>query len=297
MKKVVVRIAEGLGNQLFMYANAYTLSKKINYTLFTDSTSGYFKKKNQTRAYELSKLNISASEIDNSYKYDNYLLDIKRKFYKKLDSFFYKKNFLIENIDHNKITEYNNYSNNNFSNLLRIEGYYQSEKYFCDYKNELISEFQIQNNFINIDHPIINSLKKENSVSLSIRQNRYSEGKIINKDKSRLFIKDTINYIKKSVSFFKKKLDSPKFYLWADDFSNLSEYFDKNEFSFIINPNNKILNDFNLFKYSKHFIVGPTSFHWWGAWLNKNPNKICLRPSNINPSNNKDYWPEDWISL
>ncbi len=28
MKKVVVRIAEGLGNQLFMYANAYTLSKK-----------------------------------------------------------------------------------------------------------------------------------------------------------------------------------------------------------------------------------------------------------------------------
>ena len=45
MKKVVVRIAEGLGNQLFMYANAYTLSKKINYTLFTDSTSGYFKKK------------------------------------------------------------------------------------------------------------------------------------------------------------------------------------------------------------------------------------------------------------
>ena len=123
MKKVVVRIAEGLGNQLFMYANAYTLSKKINYTLFTDSTSGYFKKKNQTRAYELSKLNISASEIDNTFKYDNYLLDIKRKFYKKLDSFFYKKNFLIENIDRNKITEYNNYSNNNFSNLLRIEGY------------------------------------------------------------------------------------------------------------------------------------------------------------------------------
>ena len=44
-KKLIVRIAEGLGNQLFMYANAYALSKKLNYDLYLDNTSGYFKKK------------------------------------------------------------------------------------------------------------------------------------------------------------------------------------------------------------------------------------------------------------
>ena len=43
--KLIVRIAEGLGNQLFMYAHAYCLSKKINYDLYIDNTSGYFKKK------------------------------------------------------------------------------------------------------------------------------------------------------------------------------------------------------------------------------------------------------------
>ena len=38
-KKLIVRIAEGLGNQLFMYAHAYSLSKKINYSSFNiDST-------------------------------------------------------------------------------------------------------------------------------------------------------------------------------------------------------------------------------------------------------------------
>ena len=78
----------------------------------------------------------------------------------------------------------------------------------------------------------------------------------------------------------------------ADDY--LKDHFNINEFIFIENKNNKSINHFNLFKYAKHFIVGPTPFHWWGSWLNVNPDKICLRPSNINPSNNKDFWPLDW---
>lgn len=43
--KIIVRIAEGLGNQIFMYANGYALSKKINYELLIDNESGYLKKK------------------------------------------------------------------------------------------------------------------------------------------------------------------------------------------------------------------------------------------------------------
>ena len=55
--------------------------------------------------------------------------------------------------------------------------------------------------------------------------------------------------------------------------------------------------DFYLFSLCKNFIVGPSTFHWWGAWLNENQNKLCIRPKDINPSNNKDFWPKDWISI
>ena len=46
-KKIIVKIAAGMGNQMFMYANAYTLSKKYSLNLKVDNTSGYFQKKKQ----------------------------------------------------------------------------------------------------------------------------------------------------------------------------------------------------------------------------------------------------------
>ena len=70
-KILVVRIGEGLGNQLFMYANAYCLSKKINYDLYIDNTSGYFKKKNQFRAFELDKFTITSKYTVPELRYDN----------------------------------------------------------------------------------------------------------------------------------------------------------------------------------------------------------------------------------
>jgi len=48
-KVLIVRIAEGLGNQLFMFSNSYFFAKAKNYELMIDDESGYFKKKNQQR--------------------------------------------------------------------------------------------------------------------------------------------------------------------------------------------------------------------------------------------------------
>ena len=63
-KKLTVEIAEGLGNQIFMYAFAYSISKKFNYDLFIDDKSGFSKKKNLLRShqkYMLNNFNIEGS--------------------------------------------------------------------------------------------------------------------------------------------------------------------------------------------------------------------------------------------
>ena len=296
-KKIIVRIAEGIGNQLFIYAHAYALSRNLGCDLFVDNTSGYLKKTNQLRSYQLDKFNIDILLSEQKYRFDTFPSNLKRSFLKKIDFFKKNKLFLLEATDKNKHTQYNNTSAINFSDLLYVEGYFETEKYFKKFQNNLKSMFIVKDEYIDTNNKFFHLLNNSNSVSIAIRQNRYSERGAINNEKSLEFTKNTIDYINKGVSFFKKKISNPKFFIWSNDFKNLNQYFNESEFTFIENHNNKSLNDFNLFKYSKHFIVGPTSFHWWGAWLNENPYKICLRPSNINPSNNKDFWPDSWIKI
>ena len=92
-KKIIVRIAEGIGNQLFMYAHSYSLSKTINYDLFIDNTSGYFMKKNQIRSYDLDKFNINTTLSDKKYRFDTFFKNLNRNLLKKIDSFKNKKTF------------------------------------------------------------------------------------------------------------------------------------------------------------------------------------------------------------
>ena len=300
---IVARISNGLGNQLFQYAAAYALAKKLKRKLLIDDESAYFKKKDSLRNCELHNFNLTSQIVDKKYKFNNYLLDIKRKFLKKIDYLLTKKSFIIENKDHYKKTSFYNIKISKPNDILFMEGNFESSLYFQGVNNELINEFRLKDPSIYIKNFYLDIINKHNVVSISVRQHRYSEQKIRNTDiitakiKSDSFTKNTIDYIMRAVNFFDNKIKNPKYLLWSNDFNGLRQYFNENKFIFVNNSNNKIISDFFLLTKCKYFIVGPTSFHWWGAWLSEFKNKICVRPKNINQSNNKDFWPQQWISL
>ena len=296
-KNIIVKISEGIGNQLFMYSNAYALSKKNNYNLLIDNTSGYFKDHNKVRSFLLDKFEVNLNIAPKNYKICDFSSYIKFNFLKKIQRFSKDNVFINESLDVNKMTYFNIISLPLNKNNFFIGGNFESEKYFVDYKENLLNVLRVKKNFVDSDNQYINLLKSSNSVSICIRQNRYSERKKQDFRKSTKFTKDTLSYVYKAISIIKSKIPNPQFFVWSDYTYNLDSFFDKKEFTFIDNKKNKSLNDFNLFRYSKHFIVGPTTFHWWGAWLNTYSNKLCLRPKNINPSNNSDFWPESWIKI
>jgi len=50
----------------------------------------------------------------------------------------------------------------------------------------------------------------------------------------------------------------------------------------------------------QHNIIANSSFSWWGAWLNANPNKIVIAPKQWFASGHhdtKDLIPQAWVRL
>ena len=306
-KNIIVEIAEGLGNQLFMYSHAYSISKKMKYKLFIDNTSGYFKKKNNLRSHQkflLDKLMINMSLAPSNLRYDSKLKLIKKKIELIIQNLKKKKKFIIEKYlktnGKKKVLLRDDLIDKFLDKNIYIQGNFENEDYFKYYRNDLIKIFKPNHKYLNNNNKYINLLRSTNSVSIHIRKNKYTEQVHEKKNLSKIaltnkFTKDLYVYIKKAVEYFEKKIHRPKFFIWSNDFKEIDKYFDNKKFIFI--KNNDAINDFYLFSFAKHFIVGASTFHWWGAWLNENPNKICVCPYKINPSNNENFYPKDWIKI
>ena len=81
---------------------------------------------------------------------------------------------------------------------------------------------------------------------------------------------------------------------WAKENINFDE-----ETVFVTNnTTDKCCFEMELMKNCKHNVIANSSFSWWGAWLNDNPNKIVVAPKpwfkNVTHSDNI---PDEWITL
>jgi len=314
-KNLIVKMANGFGNQMFLYAAAYSFSKKLNYNLLIDEESGVIhdlkkwkkrKRLNWVPKYELDVFNLSAKIASNNYKFLNNFSYLNRKFLKLIDKFSSKKNFIIENLDKNKNTYYSeHYFTQNYNNNIFLEGYFESEKYFKDYRHDLMKEFVLKSSPKFTNNIFKKMIDDTNVVSIAFRSNRFTETykdstNVEMQKKTYDFEEKVVKYIYRGIDFFKSKIESPKFLIWSDNFKGVQKHFDPSSFIFVENNlDDKILLDFFLMCQCKYFIVGPTSFHWWPAWLCNKKDKLIVCPNDIdlNISSNKDFWPESWIKI
>ena len=152
-KKIIVKIAAGLGNQMFMYASAYSISKELNRKLYIDNETAFTSRKNVSK-YGLNLFSISSPIAPDNLKYKNLFGYIKKKFLFKTDFLRSRKSFYIEKKDRNKVTKYiDDYRQLSFDTNLFLEGHFESEKYFKNYKGILnyideITNFCKKNGFV-----------------------------------------------------------------------------------------------------------------------------------------------------
>lgn len=309
-EKLIIRLSNNIGNQMFMYAAAYAAAKKMNRTLYYDYISSYQSRKNIYK-FALDGFNISEKKAETKFIFNGPTGYLKRKFLKKIDKFISKKKFILEKKDKNKVTFYNKkLLNNKYASIAYMEGYFETEKYFISYKDEIKKQF-IPKKYLNFKNNkyLIDILKTE-SVSLCLRQNRFSEkyDKITKEDHimSDKFVSDQLIFINNAITFFKNKIKNPVFYLWSNDIQNLVSKIKLDNVIFVNNDNikdeiEKIHCDLYLMSNCKHFAVIPSAFNWWGCWLSDYKDSIIVRPGNKYFSNldvkNRDYWPSKWIEI
>tara|TARA_B100001758_G_C18300380_1_gene551988 strand:- start:685 stop:990 length:306 start_codon:yes stop_codon:yes gene_type:complete len=94
-KNLIIRISNGLGNQLFMYASAYGISKNLTRNLLIDNESGFKSSKNISD-YLLNNFEITSEIASGENMFNSTYGYFKRKLLLKTDFFRKNKFFYLE---------------------------------------------------------------------------------------------------------------------------------------------------------------------------------------------------------
>ena len=285
-----------LGNQLFQYAAIRSLSL--------------------ARGYKIS-LPILDNKIFHGQKNLIKNLSIPEHFFKKQS--FFKKLLLKKYVEKNpKVIDQNFFAINDNTDFI---GYFQSLYYFQDYVDIIKKELTPKKKFLLNARDKITEIKSKypgyQIVSLHIRRGDNVDINIKGNSKNLLssfgdgdFKNSTVGkYIYKAIQHFNR--ENVKFLLFSGGNRFEDNNYDdiqwcktniKNDHIIFNNPDNSF-SDFCLIMNCDHNIISmSSSFGWWAAFLNRNPNKIVIAPQQYNlsdddPSYNKMFYPKDWTII
>lgn len=179
---------------------------------------------------------------------------------------------------------------------MLLDGYWQSPLYFDKYSSAIRKSFEFRNsdcNPRNID--FINKIKGKVSVSLHVRRGDYLSYSSITGVCS-------VDYYNKAIKLIKKMINPDLFVVFSDDQcwcrENLSDVLSACSIFVDWNRGIESYRDMQLMSYCSHNIIANSSFSWWGAWLNRNPTKIVIAPSQwMNYDGWKDILPDSWMKI
>lgn len=187
---------------------------------------------------------------------------------------------------------------------LMLRGYFQSEKYFEDIKDEIKNKYfkpnptvidSLENKWLN-KHDFSNSL----SIHLRIGHDRNLRGD--NPQVEGLFPVCPVSYYVDAINRVLEMDDNiSNIMCFSDDIGWCKENMSSDDMIFI--EGNTPVEDMFLMSMCKHNITGNSTFSWWSAYLNKNVDRIVIVPETLwfgpqlNYLNKKDLFLENWIKI
>lgn len=289
----IVNIMGGLGNQMFQYALALSLRNRFPDEEILIDSSG-FKGYPLHNGYELKRIfNVDIPEasvlqqMKLFYPLRNYRMwQIANRFFPRRKSVIYEsKDMRYESkvIEHPASAYY--------------LGYWQTERYFNNIRPKILNAFCFPSISRDGDNSrTIELLRSTNATSVHVRRGDY-----VNISNTQGIC--NLNYYKSAISFIKEKANPELYLVFSDEIAwckeHLSDYFGYTKVIYVDwNRGIDSYRDMQLMSCCNHNIIANSSFSWWGAWLNQNPDKIVVSPSRwMNEGGWTDMIPVDWIRI
>ena len=280
---IIVRIWEGLGNQLFQYAYARALKEK-GLDVRLDLKKAYdetFEKdpRHDVRQVAIQNFNITLPEIDVE-EYGKYRYLMRESFedkamYEMAKFGLWKYRFYEETINKKGAVPLYSAKTANIARNCYIKGWFVDERYFKSIRQSLLKEITPKER-MRVSGELKQALEYEESVSLHVRRGDFV------KTKRAL----DIGYYKKAISYIRKHFKEPLFLIFSEDLDWVRRHLNVGDNYIYINEDRKLQDYEELLIMSKckYNIIANSTFSWWGAWLNRNPGKIIIAPKDSLPN-------------
>lgn len=179
---------------------------------------------------------------------------------------------------------------------VSLSGYFQTEKYFSEFRNLILSQFVFKSPYRDSAESYIQTIREKNKdsviASIHIRRGDYT----MFPDHHPPCSLDYYNAAKKELSALN---DNIIYVIFSDDIEWCKEEF--NDPSYVISYLNNPYTEMCAMSLCDHNIIANSSFSWWGAWLNKKSDKIVIAPSQwfgkLLINDTSDIYCKNWIKI
>ena len=145
---------------------------------------------------------------------------------------------------------------------------------------------------------VLEKMRACNPVAVHIRRGDYLNA--VNSG----FAQNGVEWYQRAMRTMTEKVDNPHWFFFSDDMAWVKSHFATIENATFVDINHgaESYNDMRLMAACQHQIIANSTFSWWAAWLNDNPEKVVVAPHDYyrEPQGNKKKYldrmiPSNWI--
>lgn len=298
---MIVRLTGGLGNQLFQFAAAKVLEKKYGDSIIIDdSYYAHQPKKDTQRDLEIFQFDVGYSRKSNRAEQNRIRTKVViQKIFTRLP-LLNQPTLLRPALRGMSIYNEDSFINQDvLKKNICVIGHFQNYSFLKDYIDVIREEFtlasEVKEQMLGLNAYRYIS-EHDNTVAVHIRRGDY----VSNSNASSFHGLCGVDYYKKTIDLLSTKIAVPNFVFFSDDIEWVKKTFSWVPGAYYVDHGIATYSAVDMFLMSlcKHNIIANSTYSWWGAVLNTNPDKIVVCPEKWTLGNSIDQlYVDGWIKM